>query len=414
MLFNCSTAVLSFYVGSLWIRIARITRPTQAFLLGIMLMIGCIVELGGISLSATPVYADGCLVPDTSRDIYQPAQKAIIEYENGRQELILQVKYEGDADRFAWIIPVPSYPDVDATNAGQFEQLAHLTAVLVPVGGSWFGCSFGADGDVEPLVDVWEEDFAGIYEYAVLSAKDPQALLEWLNTNGYLLPQDGPEIVNHYIEKEWYFVAIKINTGEEAEGLAEGTIQPLKLSFVTSEPIYPLKITSLSSDTCEILLYIIANKKVVTGNYPYLSLNTNDQVIDFKRKDNVFYLEYAEQYSSSLSDHSNSEEYLTKMRARITADNMVDIELVGYEEELYPDSDDDGWSDEEEVIAATDPNNVDTDGDGIWDPEDTYPVGESKSTDWLTEWLFSFIFAALVVGFIVWLVFRRGRTRIKS
>jgi hypothetical protein len=38
------------------------------------------------------------------------------------------------------------------------------------------------------------------------------------------------------------------------------------------------------------------------------------------------------------------------------------------------DSDGDGWSDAQEITAATDPNNVDTDNDGYWDPYDPNPL----------------------------------------
>jgi hypothetical protein len=40
-----------------------------------------------------------------------------------------------------------------------------------------------------------------------------------------------------------------------------------------------------------------------------------------------------------------------------------------------PDTDGDGWTDDQERRAGTDPYNVDTDGDGIWDPKDANPVG---------------------------------------
>ncbi|KYK37984.1 MAG: hypothetical protein AYK18_08675 [Theionarchaea archaeon DG-70] len=38
------------------------------------------------------------------------------------------------------------------------------------------------------------------------------------------------------------------------------------------------------------------------------------------------------------------------------------------------DSDGDGWSDEQEQRAGTDPHNVDSDGDDIWDPKDSNPL----------------------------------------
>ncbi len=41
------------------------------------------------------------------------------------------------------------------------------------------------------------------------------------------------------------------------------------------------------------------------------------------------------------------------------------------------DSDGDGWTDEQEIKAGTDPNLRDTDGDGIWDPKDDNPLDKN-------------------------------------
>ena len=45
------------------------------------------------------------------------------------------------------------------------------------------------------------------------------------------------------------------------------------------------------------------------------------------------------------------------------------------------DSDGDGWSDTQEITAATDPNNVDTDNDGYWDPYDPNPLNAEIPED---------------------------------
>jgi hypothetical protein len=61
-----------------------------------------------------PLLADGCFVFrwDKKIDINEPTQKAIIVYDAGREDLLLQVKYEGPLEDFGWLIPVPALPTV--------------------------------------------------------------------------------------------------------------------------------------------------------------------------------------------------------------------------------------------------------------------------------------------------------------
>ena len=75
--------------------------------------------------TVTTVSADGGLfVPFSYENIYQPSQKAVIIYnsfnEEGKEDLILQVKYEQGAENFAWVVPVPDYPAVNESDAKLF------------------------------------------------------------------------------------------------------------------------------------------------------------------------------------------------------------------------------------------------------------------------------------------------------
>jgi len=296
-----------------------------------------------LSTTAAPVLADGCFFPDSMyRDLYESAQRAVILYGNSTgnytEHLILSVSFEGDAEDFAWVIPVPDKPEIAVTDAELFWELSDFTRTEIPSPG--FGCAFGGltPGDQDG-VDVIEEQVVGPYATAILSATNATALADWLNANGYIFPEDGEEIISEYIEKEWYFVATKINAVEEDTGdaLTEGAIEPIVLSFASEEIVYPLRITSLSATSPEVLLYVFADHVMVPEQYPLY--------IGYGRwYENSFSLEFADKVSvEDLSDYeilpvlvslclSGDEFYLTKLRGTVTADQMVDIELVRYAE----------------------------------------------------------------------------------
>ena len=303
-----------------------------------------------LTMTATPVLADGCLFPDSvHRDLYEATQKAVILYGNSTgnytgnytEHLILSVSFEGDAEDFAWVVPVPDQPEIAVSDPELFWELSDFTATEAPRGGGGFGCLFyGAAPGNQDGVDVIEEEVVGPYATAILSATNATALADWLNANGYIFPEDGEEIISEYIEKEWYFVATKINAMDEDTGyaLAEGDIEPIVLSFASEEIVYPLRITSLSATKSQVLLYVLTDHIMVPDQYPlhigYGNWEDNAFTIEFGNNVSVEDLpEYYEILPELVSTYLPGDEfYLTKLRGSISADQMVDIQLVSYEE----------------------------------------------------------------------------------
>ena len=73
------------------------------------------------------------------------------------------------------------------------------------------------------------------------------------------------------------------------------------------------------------------------------------------------------------------------------------------------DTDGDGWTNEQEKIAGTSPYNVDTDGDGIWDPSDPNPLNPDIPPNDRPEPLgFEAIFAIAGLLAVAYLLRRRG------
>src|SRR6266571_2354267 len=88
-----------------------------------------IVPISVVVLSGSSALADGCFVFRWNKavDINEPTQKAIIVFDQGREDILLQVKYEGPLEDFGWLVPVPSLPTVEKGSMEPFYELSELT-----------------------------------------------------------------------------------------------------------------------------------------------------------------------------------------------------------------------------------------------------------------------------------------------
>jgi HEAT repeat protein len=245
----------------------------------------------GVQLLCASVLADGCFVFrwDKKTDINEPTQKAVILHHAGREDLLLQVKYEGAVDEFGWLIPVPSEPTVERGSMTAFYELSELTQRNFGGGLGGGVMTKGADTEGKaPQVKVIETKTAGAYRVSILAANDAAGLENWLKENRYSIPggkiQRG--VVDDYIRRGWFFVAAKIDltggTGFEvvagkAQGsggtakarssvqqkLASGELHPLLISFDTAKCVFPLKISSVGGKASEVSLYVLSEKPLL-------------------------------------------------------------------------------------------------------------------------------------------------------
>jgi len=259
-------------------------------------------------LVPSAAWADGCFFPPIGRDITEPSQIAAIFYSDGQEDLIIQVSYEGEVEDFAWVVPVPSLPEIKAENFEIFSELSNLTTPS-------YYYELGRRGDMLKEVTVYERKRVGSYDTATLSSEDPDSLINWLKENGYNFPEDAKDIIDHYIEKNWYFVAMKIAEEKQQEPYPlpqtpGGTIHPVKFSFKTNEIVYPLKISAINEGETQILLYIFADHM--------------QEAKDFETEFATWIEPQDVQYSFYLKPFVKEKLFLTKLRASFEQDEMED------------------------------------------------------------------------------------------
>jgi hypothetical protein len=235
-------------------------------------------------LGTLSALGDGCFVFRWNKgvDINEPTQKAIIVYDAGREDLLLQVKYEGPLEEFGWLIPVPSLPTVEKGSMQAFYELSQLTQGQL--GGFDRASILGevAHGLGEEPVKVIEVKTVGAYEAAVLAPHDAGGLERWLKAHGYSIPEGKAGIIDEYIRNGWYFIAAKISPDKPAafhsvsitatnateppvkarrqtqKQLSSGELHPLLISFDSPQCIYPLRISAAGGKLSEVSLYVLS------------------------------------------------------------------------------------------------------------------------------------------------------------
>ncbi len=205
------------------------------------------------------------IVYHPSYPIYQREQKAVI-YFNERtnlETLIVSTTFKGSARDFGWVIPVPTSPAVDEAKDDVFVSLEDLTRPKYGTNPSpLYDIAGLAPSKVSDsiAVKVLETKNIDVYTVSILDPLDKNSLKKWLEQNGYTIPKSADFVMGEYINQRYFFVAAKINTealGPFVEGqLRDGHINPLKITFRTSQITYPIKLTGAVGSS-------------YYGNYPY-------------------------------------------------------------------------------------------------------------------------------------------------
>lgn len=215
-------------------------------------LVPAIIFAAAVSLwSATqPANACGCGIA-IEADVNQ--ETALVVDKPGSEQIILSLDLKSQSDeRAAVVLPVPGVPEVAAIENG--DPLAYLDQATQPppsVGSS--GEGDGATAGAAAPVEVLGREDVGGYDVTRLASNDREALDTWLDRNGYKVPDGAEPIFASYIRQGWKFVAIRLAPN------SDGRLKPLRVSFKTEIPVYPMKLSQLSKRPIDLTLYTLAD-----------------------------------------------------------------------------------------------------------------------------------------------------------
>jgi TonB family protein len=243
----------------------------------------------------------GFYVASTDRELFNHATLVVLMREGTTTVLSMQNDYEGAAEDFALVVPVPvvlreqqvktlprevfdrvermaaprlvEYWEEDPCAPEGSVGLGSLGAIGRGLGsGSGYGGGAGA-----PLVVIEAEFAVGEYDIVILSARDSSALETWLRDNGYRMPEGASEALRPYVESGMKFFVAKVDVERVTFESGRAVLSPLRVEYESNELSLPVRLGLLnSSGTQDLIVHVLArNQRFELANYPNVTIPTN-------------------------------------------------------------------------------------------------------------------------------------------
>ncbi|MCB9523029.1 MAG: DUF2330 domain-containing protein [Myxococcales bacterium] len=242
----------------------------------------------------------------------------------------VEIQYQGDADAFAWVVPVPEVPELDTWYPQAFSALDQATEPQYQPDWSCAPVDFAAEGDGAPNaggqdpdddgVQVLAQEQVGPFETATIQSDDPRALVEWLRQNDYRIVPEMEPFIALYTAEGMKFTAMRLSDGETVE-----SIRPIKMTYRSMNPVVPLRLTSVAAmPEMGVKVWILADQKFGPLNVPEIEIPLDEVVFDYNRWQ-TNYLPLVARKVDEAGGHGFVTEYAQKTDdlAQLIADSFV-------------------------------------------------------------------------------------------
>lgn len=251
----------------------------------------------GVTLTA-PADASACgglfCSGSNNTQVNQAAERIIFKkHQNGEVTAVVQILYDGPTDRFGWVLPVPSVPEVGLSSDTAFTTLQNATNPTYTLNtitegkcknpiDLCIGCAADSgeavrnDAGVNNAggIEVLDQGTTGPYDYVVIQVDtqvddNVQRALDWLQENNYQATNAGPDLLKPYLDDGNNLLAIRLQKSTD-----NGAIRPIKLTFEDTHPMVPIKLTAVAAnDDMGVLVWVLGEDRAIPKNYKHLELN---------------------------------------------------------------------------------------------------------------------------------------------
>ncbi|GHO87478.1 DUF2330 domain-containing protein [Dictyobacter formicarum] len=193
-------------------------------------------------LPASAQACGGLFTSTNQAKISQDTERLLISIGTQKTTLYEQIRYQGNAHDFAWVLPVATVPTVNTASPALFNELETYTAprFIQPeihncdsadIMKSLFSNGTSANAPVTTggsRVDIYAGGSVGPFTYQVIRSGDAQALTSWLQSHQYTVPINTQDLIRPYVQNYMYFLAMRLRTQGTVANIA-----PVQITFPT-------------------------------------------------------------------------------------------------------------------------------------------------------------------------------------
>lgn len=246
----------------------------------------------------------GFYVAKADTSLFNQASQVVLVRDGNRTVITMANDFEGDAEDFAVVIPVPTMIEREQINVGDRAVIEHLDAYTSPRLVEYHdpdpcmryevaemarsdASSPAAAKQLENAarsrgVTIEAQYTVGEYDIMILSATQSDGLVGWLDENGYKLPDGAERVVSSYLKQDMRFFVARVNLEEQAKSGYQ-YLRPIQVAYESNKFMLPIRLGTLNAKgKQELYVYALTRTgRVETTNYRTVRLPSNFDVPEF-------------------------------------------------------------------------------------------------------------------------------------
>jgi hypothetical protein len=251
-----------------------------AIISSLALLIGATALLAPRTASA----CGGCFNPPENPTVVTD-HRMILSVSKEQSTLYDQIRYSGSPASFGWVLPISGEVTVGLSADVLFAGLDSMTQtqILQPprncppqpsdcaqLNG---GASFAPQAsDDQGGVNVVKREVVGPYETVQLQATNPNALRDWLQTNGFSVPAEVAPVIDTYVGEHFNFLALKLVPGKDVQDM-----RPVRVTTKGANVALPLRmIAAGTGPQVGIALWVVGEGRYEPQNFGSFILKAED------------------------------------------------------------------------------------------------------------------------------------------